>query len=54
MGVAAILKVVTSSNRVSRAVMIQLGNREWVTVIECVNASGWSLLLFVILSSKVY
>ena len=54
MGVAATSKVVTSSNRVSRAVMIQPGNREWVTVIECVNASGWSLPPFVILSSKAH
>jgi hypothetical protein len=54
MGVAATSKVVTSADRVGRAVVVQPGNREWVTVIECVNASGWSLLLFVILSSKVH
>ncbi|KAL6167035.1 hypothetical protein ACJQWK_06486 [Exserohilum turcicum] len=54
MGVASTSKVVTSSDRVSRAVVVQLGNREWVTVIECVNASGWSLPPFVILSGKVH
>ena len=54
MGVAATSKVVTSSDRVGRAVVIQPGNREWVTVIECVNASGWSIPPFVILAGKVH
>jgi len=54
MGVAATSKVVTSADRVGRAVVVQPGNREWVTVIECVNASGWSLPPFVILSGKVH
>ncbi|KAH7548829.1 hypothetical protein BM1_10854 [Bipolaris maydis] len=54
MGVASTSKVVTSSDRVGRAVVVQPGNREWVTVIECVNASGWSLPPFVILSGKVH
>ena len=54
MGVAATSKVVTSSNRVGRAVVVQPGNREWVTAIECVNASGWSLPPFIILCGKVH
>ena len=54
MGVAATSKVVTSSNRVGRAVIVQPGNREWVTAIECINASGWCLPSFVILSGKVH
>ncbi|KAL6172800.1 hypothetical protein ACJQWK_01946 [Exserohilum turcicum] len=54
MGVASTSKVVTSSNRVGRAVAIQPGNRKWVTTIECVNASGWCLPPFVILSGKVH
>ena len=53
-GVAATLKVVTSSDRVGRVVTIQPGNREWVTAIECINASGWCLPLFVILSGKAH
>jgi hypothetical protein len=52
MGVAATSKVVTSSNTVGWAATVQLGNRDWVTIIECINASGWCLLLFVILSGK--
>jgi hypothetical protein len=54
MGVAATSKVVTSADRVGRAVVVQPGNREWVTVIECISASGWSLPPFVILSGKVH
>jgi len=52
MGVAATSKVVTSSDTVGRATAVQPGNREWVTAIECINASGWCLPPFVILSGK--
>ncbi|EMD60749.1 hypothetical protein COCSADRAFT_344766 [Bipolaris sorokiniana ND90Pr] len=52
MGVASTSKVVISSDRVGRVAIIQLGNREWVTAIKCINASGWCLLPLVILSSK--
>jgi len=54
MGVASTSKVVTSSDRVGRAVVVQPGNREWVTAIECVNASGWALPPFMILAGKVH
>ena len=54
MGVAGTSKVVTSSDRVGRAVVVQPGNRQWVTAIECVNASGWCLPPLVILSGKVH
>jgi hypothetical protein len=40
MGVAATSKVVTSADTVGRAVTVQPGNRDWVTTIECINASG--------------
>ena len=40
MGVAATSKVVTSSDTIGRAVTVQPGNRDWVTTIECINASG--------------
>lgn len=53
-GVAATSKVVTSSDTVGRATTIQPGNREWVTVIKCINASGWYLPPFVILSGKLH
>jgi hypothetical protein len=54
MGVASTSKVVTSSDRIGRAISIQPGNREWVTTIECINASGWSIPPFVILSAKLH
>jgi hypothetical protein len=54
MGVAATSKVVTSSDTVGRATVIQPGNREWVTTIECINASGWCLPPFVILAGKLH
>jgi len=48
------LKVVTSSESVRRATVIQPGNRTWSTVIECINALGWALPPFVILEGKVH
>jgi hypothetical protein len=54
MGIAATSKVVTSSEAVGRAVTIQPGDREWVTTIECINASGWSIPPFVILQGKLH
>jgi hypothetical protein len=53
-GVASTLKVITSSDTVSRATVVQPGNREWVITIECVNASGWRILPFLILYGKVH
>ena len=49
-GVAATLKVVTSSDTVGRAVTVQPSNREWVTVIEAINAAGWAIPPFIILA----
>jgi hypothetical protein len=54
MGVAATSKVVTSSDTVGRAVVVQPGNRDWVTTIECINASSWCIPPFVILSGKLH
>jgi hypothetical protein len=52
MGVASTLKVVISSDMIGRATIVQLGNREWIITIECINASGWCLPPFIILSGK--
>jgi len=54
MGIALTLKVITSSNIIGRAVTIQPGNCEWVTVIKGVNAIGWVILPFIILLGKLY
>jgi hypothetical protein len=53
-GVASTLKVVTRSDTIGRAVDVQPGNRDWVTTIECINASGWSIPPFIILSGKLH
>lgn len=55
MGIASgMSKVVTSSDRVGRANTIQPGNRDWVTTIECINASGWALSPLIILPGKLH
>jgi hypothetical protein len=53
-GVAATSKVVTSSDTIGQATVVQPGNRDWATTIECINASGWSIPPFVILSGKLH
>ena len=40
--------VVTRSDRREKAKSVQPGNREWATVIECINSSGWCIPPFVI------
>jgi hypothetical protein len=54
MGVASTSKVVTSSDTIGRATLVQPGDREWVTVIECISASSWCLPPFVILKGKLH
>ena len=49
MGVIATAKVVTSlESKNSRTKTIQLGNREWVSIIQGVNSYGWALPPFII------
>jgi hypothetical protein len=40
--------VVTGLERRGRPKSIQLGNREWVTLIAAINAAGWLIPLFLI------
>ena len=54
MGVASTSKVVTRSDRRNRPVVIQPGNREWTTVIECINATGWALDPMIIFEGKIH
>jgi hypothetical protein len=55
MGVASTAKVITSSHHsTSRVRALQPGNREWVTVIESINASGWALPPMIIFAGKVH
>jgi hypothetical protein len=44
--------VVTGSERRGRPKAIQPGNREWVTVIQGINAAGWAIPLFIIFAGK--
>ena len=48
MGVIYASMVVTRANRQGRSKSIQPGNREWATVIECVNSERWSLPPFLV------
>jgi hypothetical protein len=41
-GLIATAKVVMRAQYYGRRSLLQPGNREWVTPIECINASGWA------------
>jgi hypothetical protein len=52
MGVISTGAVVTASDRRGRPKTVQQGNREWVTVIQGINATGWTTPPFVIFADK--
>ena len=54
MGLTATAKVITRAEYYGRRSLLQPGNREWVTTIECINASGWALPPCVIFKGKVF
>ena len=54
MGVISTSKVITTSERKGRPRTTQLGNREWVTAIEAVNAKGWAIPAFIIFAAKLH
>lgn len=43
MGIIAIAKVVTSTERRNRPKTKQSGNREWITIIQGINSYGWAI-----------
>jgi hypothetical protein len=45
-------KVVTDAGRTGRAKQIQPGNREWVTVIQGINATGWPIPPYIIFKAR--
>jgi hypothetical protein len=51
-GVISTATVVTSSEGRAKAKKIQLGNREWVIVIQGVNSQGWNVPPFVVVTGK--
>ena len=54
MGLVATAKVVTRAEMTGRPFLVQPGNREWVTSIECINALGWALPPCIIFKGKVH
>jgi hypothetical protein len=53
MGVISTAKVITAAEK-DRTVSIQPGNREWVTVIESINSTGWALPPMIILKGVMH
>ena len=53
-GLTATTRVISRSEYYGRRALLQPGNREWVTVIECTNASGWALPPCVIFKGNVF
>ena len=54
MGLISTAKVITRSEYYGRRSLLQPGNREWVTAIECINASGWAHPPCIIFKGKVF
>jgi hypothetical protein len=54
MGLIATAKVVTRAEFYGRRLLLQPGNREWVTSIECIGASGFYLPPLVIFKAKTF
>ena len=54
MGVIGSIKVVTGSKRRARPKLIQLGDREQVTVIQSICATGYATPLFIIYKGRVH
>ncbi|KAF2174999.1 CENP-B protein, partial [Zopfia rhizophila CBS 207.26] len=52
MGVISTSEVITGSERRHQPKAVQPGNREWVTVIQGVNAQGWAIPSFIIFAGK--
>jgi hypothetical protein len=46
--------VVTTSDGRGKAKLAQLSNREWATVIQGVNALGWTIPPFIILAAQYH
>ncbi|EYE97824.1 CENP-B protein, partial [Aspergillus ruber CBS 135680] len=54
MGLIATAKVVTRAEMTGQPFLVQPGNREWLTSIECINSTGWALPLCIIFKGKVH
>jgi hypothetical protein len=54
MGMISTAKVITRAERGKKPVSVQPGNREWVTVIDCISSYGWSVPTVIIFEGKVH
>ena len=54
MGIIITARVITGTDRAGRPRTVQLGNREWVIIIECINALGGAIPLLVIFKAVMY
>ena len=54
MGMVATARVITQSKIQGRPSLVQPGNREWVTVVETINAYGWVLPPMIIFAGKTH
>lgn len=52
MGLIVNTRVVTRADYYGKKQVLQPGNREWVTTIECISAAGWALPPTVIFKGK--
>ena len=53
MGVIASGMVVTGAERCGKAKSVQPGNREWVTIIQAINAEGWAIAPFIVVAGPI-
>ncbi|RKK11087.1 hypothetical protein BFJ65_g15079 [Fusarium oxysporum f. sp. cepae] len=54
MGVIASGMVITGVERRGKAKSVQPGNREWVTVIQAINAEGWAIAPFIVVAGQYH
>ena len=54
MGLVATTRVVIRADYYGKAPLVQPGNREWVTSIECINSTGWALPPCIIFRGRVH
>lgn len=54
MGFTATTRAITWAEYYSRRSVLRHGNREWVTSIKTINATGWALPPYLILKGKVF
>jgi hypothetical protein len=54
MGIIASGMVITGADRRGNPKSVQPGNREWVTVIQAINAEGWAIQPFIVVAGQYH